>query len=64
MTGAKTALPIWIDLMATAHTDKEVSDFYYPPSTQYLSVDLKTQTLSNGFCPEEKILLMKGSNQK
>ena len=64
MTGAKAALPIWIDLMATAHTDKEVEDFPVPEGTTYIPVDLKTQTVSDGSCEGKKLLFIKGTEPK
>ena len=64
MTGAKAALPIWIDLMATAHADKEVADFDFSPDTVYLPVDTETKTLSDGICPSEEILFIKGTEPK
>ncbi|WP_457625816.1 penicillin-binding protein 1A [Persephonella sp.] len=64
MTGAKAALPIWIDLMATAHADKEVADFDFSSDTVYLPVDTETKTLSDGICPSEEILFIKGTEPK
>ncbi|WP_245844715.1 penicillin-binding protein 1A [Persephonella hydrogeniphila] len=64
MTGAKAALPIWIDLMATAHADKEVADFELSPDTVYIPIDTETKTLSDGICPSEDILFIKGTEPK
>ncbi|MDQ7054972.1 MAG: hypothetical protein Q9M89_00025 [Persephonella sp.] len=64
MTGAKAALPIWIDLMATAHTDREVADFPVPEGTAYIPINLKTQTVSDGSCESKKLLFTKGTEPK
>ncbi len=64
MTGAKAALPIWIDLMATAHTDKELTDFPVPQKTTYIPIDLETQTVSDGNCGNKKLLFIKGTEPK
>ncbi|MBK3332156.1 PBP1A family penicillin-binding protein [Persephonella atlantica] len=64
MTGAKAALPIWIDLMATAHADREITDFPVPQKTTYIPIDLKTQTVSDGNCENKKLLFIKGTEPK
>ena len=64
MTGAKAALPIWIDLMATAHADREIADFEFSSDTVYIPIDLETKTVSDGICPNEDILFIKGTQPK
>lgn len=61
MTGAKAALPIWIDLMATAHADREVADFEFSPNTVYIPIDPETNTISDGICQSKEILFIKGT---
>ena len=61
MTGSKAALPIWIDIMATAHTDKEVPGFTHSPNTYYLPIDLSTRAIATENCPAKKILFIKGT---
>ncbi|WP_457639669.1 penicillin-binding protein 1A [Persephonella sp.] len=64
MTGAKAALPIWIDLMAAAHVDKEIEEFSVPENTALIPVNIQTKTLSDGNCEEKEILFIKGTEPK
>ncbi|WP_425480267.1 penicillin-binding protein 1A [Persephonella marina] len=61
MTGAKAALPIWIDFMATAHTDEEISDFQLPEGVAYVPIDPETRLVANDHCPGEEILFIIGT---
>ena len=61
MTGSKAALPIWIDIMATAHTDKEIPGFTHSPNTYYLPIDLSTRAIATENCRAKKILFIKGT---
>ncbi|NPA13524.1 MAG: PBP1A family penicillin-binding protein [Aquificae bacterium] len=63
MTGARAALPIWIDIMATAHTDKAVADFPMPYNTIYVPIDMETLKVANAECLEnsKEILFIKGT---
>ncbi|NPA58647.1 MAG: penicillin-binding protein, partial [Aquificae bacterium] len=64
MTGAKAALPIWIDLMATAHTDREVAEFGRTKNTVYLPIDPITNTLATKGCGGKKMLFIKGTEPR
>ncbi len=61
MTGAKAALPIWIDFMATAHTDEEIPDFQLPEGVAYVPIDPETRLVANDHCPGEEILFIIGT---
>jgi len=64
MTGAKAALPIWIDLMATAHADRELAEFDTTENTVYIPIDMATNTVSNGICENKEILFIKGTEPR
>ncbi len=64
MTGAKAALPIWIDLMATAHADREVAEFDITENTVYIPIDTTTNTVSDGICENKEILFIKGTEPR
>ncbi|WP_456393199.1 penicillin-binding protein 1A [Persephonella sp.] len=64
MTGAKAALPIWIDLMATAHADREVAEFDITENTIYIPIDTTTNTVSDGICENKEILFIKGTEPR
>jgi len=64
MTGAKAALPIWIDLMATAHADREVAEFDITENTVYIPIDTTTNTISDGICESKDILFIKGTEPR
>ncbi len=61
MTGAKAALPVWIDFMATAHTDEEIPDFQLPEGVAYVPIDPETRLIANENCPGEEILFVIGT---
>ncbi len=61
MTGAKAALPIWIDFMATAHTDEEIPDFPLPEGVAYVPINPETRLVANDHCPGEDILFVIGT---
>ena len=44
-TGARSALPIWIDFMKQAHADKEKEDFKTPEGIVFTHIDNKTGQL-------------------
>ncbi|WP_211325033.1 penicillin-binding protein 1A [Hydrogenothermus marinus] len=61
-TGARTALPIWIDFMATAHANiDKVEDFKFPDDTAYYPINEKTFSLSDGICDYKKELFIIGT---
>ncbi len=61
-TGARTALPIWINYMATAHANiEDMKDFPTTPNTDYYPINENTQSISNGTCEEEKLLFKIGT---
>lgn len=50
-TGARAALPIWIDFMKAALEEKEVQDFPMPDKVKLLDVNPETGLLSGPECP-------------
>ncbi|NPA51804.1 MAG: PBP1A family penicillin-binding protein [Aquificae bacterium] len=61
ITGAKGALPIWIDYMATYYSDREISDFPLPENVVYVPIDPVTHFVSIDDCQKEDILFIKGT---
>lgn len=49
-TGARAALPIWMEIMKEYLKDKPVEDFPVPPDIVFLKVDRKTGLLATPFC--------------
>ncbi len=49
-TGARVALPIWIEIMREYLKDKPVEDFPVPPDIVFVKVDRKTGLLATPFC--------------
>jgi penicillin-binding protein 1A len=50
-TGARAALPIWLEFMKKAHKDVEPEDFAPPEGIIFKQVDAKTGLLSTESCP-------------
>lgn len=50
-TGARAALPIWLEFMKKAHKDVEPEDFAPPEGIIFKQVDTKTGLLSTESCP-------------
>ena len=44
-TGAKAALPIWLDFMKSAHTEREKEDFVVPDGIVFTNIDNETGQL-------------------
>ncbi len=61
VTGAKAALPIWINMMATIYTDKKAEDFDIPDGVIPVPIDPKTRLIANKHCPGEEILFVNGT---
>ena len=49
-TGSRTALPIWIEFMKKANSDKEPEDFAVPSGVIFRQVDPKTGLLGSELC--------------
>lgn len=49
-TGARAALPIWMEIMKEYLKDKPVEDFPVPPDIVFLKVDRMTGLLATPFC--------------
>ncbi|MBN2054930.1 transglycosylase domain-containing protein [bacterium] len=49
-TGARAALPIWIDFMREAHRGLPVLDFIQPPGIRLLGIDAETGLLATDKC--------------
>ena len=61
-TGARAALPIWIDFMAAAHASFEnIPDFKIPEGTAYYPINEKSFSLSDGICKQKKMLFVIGT---
>jgi penicillin-binding protein 1A len=52
-TGARAALPIWIDFMKTALAGKDPGQFQPPPTTVPTAVSVKLDTLDNAPAADE-----------
>jgi penicillin-binding protein 1A len=50
-TGARAALPIWLDFMKAAHQDLSASDFSPPPGVTFARVDPSTGLLAGSSVP-------------
>ncbi len=61
ITGARGALPIWIDYMASYYSDKEIKDFSLPENVVYVPIDPKTHLLSTDNCEKKYVLFVKGT---
>lgn len=61
ITGARGALPIWIDYMASYYADKEIHDFELPENVVYVPIDPKTHLISVDNCEKKEILFVKGT---
>jgi penicillin-binding protein 1A len=61
VTGAKAALPIWINLMGTIYADKKAEDFDIPDGVIPVPIDPKTRLIANKHCPGENILFINGT---
>ncbi len=61
VTGAKAALPIWINLMGTIYADKKAEDFDIPEGVIPVPIDPKTKLIANKNCPGENILFINGT---
>ncbi len=46
-TGARAAIPIWLDFMKDAHKKKPISDFPVPPGLVFKKIDEKTGLLAH-----------------
>ncbi|RMD46485.1 MAG: penicillin-binding protein, partial [Aquificota bacterium] len=61
-TGARTALPIWIDFMASAHANMDnIEDFKIPENTAYYPINDKTFSLASKNCEGNKELFIIGT---
>ncbi|MGQ9617585.1 MAG: penicillin-binding protein 1A [Candidatus Aminicenantia bacterium] len=49
-TGARAALPIWIEIMKEYFKDKPVEDFPVPPDIVFVKIDRMTGLLATPFC--------------
>jgi penicillin-binding protein 1A len=49
-TGARAALPVWIDFMKKANADREPEDFAVPSGVIFRQVDPKTGLLGSELC--------------
>lgn len=61
ITGARGALPIWIDYMATYYSDKEPSEFVLPDNVAYVPIDPITHLISVDDCERKDLLFIKGT---
>jgi len=61
ITGARGALPIWIDYMASYYADKKIRDFELPENVVYVPIDPKTHLISVDNCEKKEILFVKGT---
>jgi penicillin-binding protein 1A len=52
MTGAVNALPIWTQVMLTAHQDKPVEDFEIPAGVIFADVCAESGKLATRYCPQ------------
>jgi len=55
-TGARAALPIWIDLMRETLKERAVEDFPLPDNVAMARVDLVTGLLANPTCPRPVVM--------
>ncbi len=61
-TGARAALPIWIDFMAAAHASLEnIPDFTIPEGTAYYPINEESFSLSNKSCNSKEMLFVIGT---
>jgi penicillin-binding protein 1A len=51
-TGARAALPIWLDFMKEAHADRPPEDFVAPESILFRQIDPRTGLLSTETCKQ------------
>ncbi len=49
-TGARAALPIWLDFMKKAHSNRDIEDFIAPENILFKQVDPRTGMLSTENC--------------
>jgi len=49
-TGARAAIPIWVEFMKKAHESRELEDFLVPDGLLFKQVDLRTGLLSTETC--------------
>ncbi|MGC1454071.1 MAG: PBP1A family penicillin-binding protein [Nitrospirota bacterium] len=51
-TGARAALPIWLEFMKKAHADRSPEDFIAPEGILFKQIDPRTGLLSTGACKQ------------
>jgi membrane carboxypeptidase/penicillin-binding protein len=51
LSGAKAALPIWVDFMKQATTGDSSLDFPVPPGIKFALIDPETGQLATPYCP-------------
>ncbi len=61
ITGARAALPIWINLMGTIYAEKKAEDFDIAEGVIPVPIDPNTRLIANKHCPGEKILFVNGT---
>ena len=62
VTGARAALPIWMDFMAVYHaTLSSVKDFSLPEGVRYYNVNEKLATLADDTCEGKNLLFIEGT---
>ena len=49
-TGARAALPIWLDFMKNAHAGREPEDFHVPEGITFRDIDARTGMLASESC--------------
>jgi penicillin-binding protein 1A len=58
-TGARAALPIWVDFMRQALADRPFSDFSVPAGVEKIRIDSKSGLLASDGCPDATTMLFK-----
>ncbi len=62
VTGAKAALPIWMDFMAVYHARlNDIKDFSLPQGVKYFNVNEEFGTLADDTCEGKKLLFVEGT---
>jgi penicillin-binding protein 1A len=56
-TGARAALPIWVDFMRQALADRPSSDFSVPAGVEKIRIDSKSGLLASDECPDATTML-------
>jgi len=51
-TGARNALPIWVEVMKTAHDTLPLADFEIPDGIEFVNICLESGKLATDRCPE------------